>query len=170
MQAVRAGIRALRSSSSSARCLNGASPATFMTGKGGGFKLGFVAGARFFSQSAAACSSPSAFLEKEEVTTRVLDLLKSISFVDPSKVNPMANFKDDLQLDMLENVEVMMAVEEEFALDIPDNEAYKISTTAHLIDLHCNPSTSQMRFPKLSGEVLFATLLCFLAYECGVHQ
>lgn len=46
----------------------------------------------------------------------------------------MANFKDDLQLDMLDNVEVMMAVEEEFAVDIPDSEASKISTTAHLID------------------------------------
>lgn len=50
------------------------------------------------------------------------------------QVSPTASFKDDLQLDMLENVEVMMAVEEEFAVDIPDNEANKISTAAHLID------------------------------------
>lgn len=50
------------------------------------------------------------------------------------QVSPTASFKNDLQLDMLDNVEVMMAVEEEFAVDIPDTEANKISTAAHLID------------------------------------
>lgn len=49
-------------------------------------------------------------------------------------MNHTASFKDDLQLDTLDNVEVMMAVEEEFAADIPNSEADKISTTAHLID------------------------------------
>nr|DAD28804.1 TPA_asm: hypothetical protein HUJ06_030272 [Nelumbo nucifera] len=51
-----------------------------------------------------------------------------------SNVNPTANFKDDLQLDMLDNVEVMVAVEEEFAVDIPDSEANKFSSAAHLIE------------------------------------
>lgn len=50
------------------------------------------------------------------------------------QVNPTASFKDDLQLDTLDNVEVMMAVEEEFVVDIPNSEADKISTTARLID------------------------------------
>lgn len=50
------------------------------------------------------------------------------------QVGPTASFKNDLQLDMLENVEVMMAVEEEFAVEIPDNEASKISTISHLIE------------------------------------
>lgn len=49
------------------------------------------------------------------------------------QVSPVASFKDDLQLDMLEKVQVMMAVEEEFAVDIPDNDANKISTTDQLI-------------------------------------
>ncbi|GLT94682.1 hypothetical protein SLE2022_124110 [Rubroshorea leprosula] len=79
-------------------------------------------------------SAPAYSLEKHEVTTRVLDLLRSIPFIDPSKVITTANFKQDLQLDVLDNVEVMMAVVEEFALDIPDNDGQKIVTTAHLID------------------------------------
>lgn len=97
--------------------------------------MGFVAGggSKPFSHSTAVCS-PSSYLEKELVTTRVVDLLKSIPFIDPAKVSPTANFKDDLHLDMLDNVEVMMAVEEEFAVDISDNEGNNISTTAHLID------------------------------------
>ncbi|RWR97136.1 acyl carrier protein 2, mitochondrial [Cinnamomum micranthum f. kanehirae] len=95
--------------------------------------LGFLSGSRVFSQSAAAAAAAPS-LDKEEATSRVLSLLKSIHFIDPSKVNPTASFKDDLQLDTLDNVEVMMAVEEEFVVDIPNSEADKISTTAHLID------------------------------------
>ncbi|KAJ4970789.1 hypothetical protein NE237_003888 [Protea cynaroides] len=94
--------------------------------------LGSIAGARTFSQSAAFPSASC--LDKEEVTTRVVEVLKSIPFVDPAKVSPVAKFKDDLHLDTLDNVEVMMAVEEEFAVDISDSEASKFSTTAHLID------------------------------------
>ncbi|OVA05990.1 Acyl carrier protein (ACP) [Macleaya cordata] len=124
-QALRTGIHTLRSSILS-HCSNGAERTSI---------LGFIEGARVFSsQSAAASSSPANFLGKEEVTTRVVDLLKSIPFVDPAKVSPTANFKNDLQMDMLDNVGVMMAVEEEFALNIPDDEANKFSTTAHLID------------------------------------
>ncbi|XP_059427939.1 uncharacterized protein LOC132161774 [Corylus avellana] len=113
MQAVRAGIRALGSSSSLAP---------------------MIKGARVFSQSAPLAYSPSAFLEKQEVTFRVLDLLRSTPFIDPAKVTQTASFKDDLQLDILDNNQVIIAAEEEFAVDIPENEANKISTTAHLID------------------------------------
>lgn len=52
----------------------------------------------------------------------------------PRQVNPAANFKNDLQLDLLDNVQVMVAVEEEFAVEIPNGEADKISSAAHLID------------------------------------
>ena len=45
-----------------------------------------MGGARVFSQSAAAASSPSSLLEKEEVTSRIIHLLKSTPFIDPSKV------------------------------------------------------------------------------------
>ncbi|XP_043698001.1 acyl carrier protein 2, mitochondrial-like [Telopea speciosissima] len=143
MQILRTGIRSLRSASSASvpsdlwRCIDGAFPAISVIRRGGSFAdsvsvLGFIAEARTFSQSSA-CASATC-LDKAEVTTRVVGLLKSIPFVDPVKVSPVASFKDDLQLDTLDNVEVMMAVEEEFAVDIPDTEACKVSTTAHLID------------------------------------
>lgn len=50
------------------------------------------------------------------------------------QVTPTANLEKDLQLDILDSEEVMMAVEEEFAIDIPNSEADKISTVAQLID------------------------------------
>ncbi|MQL91007.1 hypothetical protein Taro_023613 [Colocasia esculenta] len=42
------------------------------------------------------------------------------------QVTPTAHFQNDLGLDSLDTVEVVMALEEEFAFEIPDNEADKI--------------------------------------------
>lgn len=46
--------------------------------------------------------------------------------VDPTKVSETALFKDDLSLDSLDAVEVVMAIEDEFTIEIPDSEADKI--------------------------------------------
>ena len=46
--------------------------------------------------------------------------------MNASKVSDVARFKEDLDLDSLDTVEVVMAIEEEFAIEIPDGEADKI--------------------------------------------
>jgi NADH dehydrogenase (ubiquinone) 1 alpha/beta subcomplex 1 len=46
--------------------------------------------------------------------------------VSKDKVTPEARFKEDLDLDSLDSVEVVMAIEEEFNIEIPDSEADKI--------------------------------------------
>ena len=48
------------------------------------------------------------------------------SQVNASKITPQSKFKDDLDLDSLDAVEVVMALEEEFCIEIPDSEADKI--------------------------------------------
>lgn len=58
---------------------------------------------------------------------------------------------------------LMVAVEEEFAVDIPENEANKISTTAHLIDYLATPSISQMRLSLLPGQILLTSIGMFLS-------
>lgn len=50
-----------------------------------------------------------------------------------SQVSPSAHFQKDLGLDSLDTVEVVMAFEEEFAVEIPDVEADKILSTADAI-------------------------------------
>ncbi|XP_018854930.1 acyl carrier protein 1, mitochondrial-like [Juglans regia] len=67
-------------------------------------------------------------LTKEEVIDRVLSVVKSFPKVDPSKVTPDVHFQNDLGLDSLDNVEIVMALEEEFKLEIPDKEADKIDS------------------------------------------
>ena len=54
--------------------------------------------------------------------------------VDESQVDPSASFVDDLGADSLDIVELVMAFEEAFDIDIPDEDAEKIVTVKDAID------------------------------------
>jgi len=54
--------------------------------------------------------------------------------VDEDEVTLDASFTDDLGADSLDIVELVMAFEEEFGLEIPDEEAEKISTVRHAVE------------------------------------
>lgn len=66
----------------------------------------------------------------------ILDKIKEIVVdqlgVDEDVVTPDATFLNDLEADSLDVVELMMALEEEFDIEIPDEEAEKISTVSDL--------------------------------------
>ena len=68
----------------------------------------------------------------------VADKVKSIIVeqlgVDEEEVTPDASFVDDLGADSLDTVELVMALEEEFETEIPDEEAEKITTVQQAID------------------------------------
>ncbi|KAG8887172.1 hypothetical protein FRB99_004309, partial [Tulasnella sp. 403] len=72
--------------------------------------------------------SAAAGLTKEGVTARIINVLESFEKVDASKLTPSSSFAEDLGLDSLDAVEVVMAIEEEFAIEIPDAEADEIKT------------------------------------------
>ncbi|KAL6346333.1 hypothetical protein AAG906_033129 [Vitis piasezkii] len=93
------------------------------------FQLSFNLIRRHFSEEIR-----GTFLDKSEVTDRVISVVKNFQKVDPSKVTPTANFQTDLGLDSLDAVEVVMALEEEFGFEIPDNEADKINTINVAVD------------------------------------
>ncbi len=54
--------------------------------------------------------------------------------VDESEVKPEANFVNDLGADSLDTVELVMALEEEFGIEIPDDAAEKIETVQAAVD------------------------------------
>ncbi|CAI0458517.1 unnamed protein product [Linum tenue] len=88
-------------------------------------------------------SSHDDHLSKEDVVDRVLSVIKCFPKVDPSKVTPDVHFQSDLGLDSLDNVEILMALEEEFKLEIPDKEADKIDSCKLAIEyIHNHPMAS----------------------------
>jgi NADH dehydrogenase (ubiquinone) 1 alpha/beta subcomplex 1 len=73
-------------------------------------------------------------VSKKEVTDRVISILKSFEKVDKLKLNVEAKFIPTLGLDSLDHVEVLMAMEEEFDLEIPDKVAESIQTPKDAIE------------------------------------
>jgi len=72
------------------------------------------------------------------VSAAVEDKVKKIIIdqlgVDEAEVTPEAKFIDDLGADSLDTVELVMALEEEFGLEIPDEDAEKIATVRDAIN------------------------------------
>ncbi|EMF12868.1 acyl carrier protein [Sphaerulina musiva SO2202] len=75
------------------------------------------------------CYASSSGLGQEEVTGRILDLLKNFD-----KLSASSHFTNDLGLDSLDTVEVVMAIEEEFSIEIPDKEADAIHSVTQAVD------------------------------------
>nr|CAG8616510.1 11943_t:CDS:2 [Entrophospora candida] len=73
-------------------------------------------------------------LTRENIEARILDILKAFDKVDPSKVTTQAHFADDLGLDSLDTVEVVMNIEEDFSIEIPDKEADEIRSVKDAVD------------------------------------
>jgi acyl carrier protein len=68
------------------------------------------------------------------VAERVKQIIVEQLGVDENQVDPSASFVDDLGADSLDIVELVMAFEEAFDLDIPDEDAEKIKTVKDAID------------------------------------
>ena len=65
---------------------------------------------------------------------RVQKIIAEQLSVDLAEVKPNAAFQADLGADSLDTVELVMALEEEFSLEIPDEEAEKIATVQDAVD------------------------------------
>jgi len=72
-------------------------------------------------------------LTQAEVETRVMSVCKAFDKINVDKVTLSAHFVNDLGLDSLDHVEVIMAIEDEFGFEIPDEHAEKLSTPEHIV-------------------------------------
>ena len=69
-----------------------------------------------------------------DTSERVKKIVVEHLGIDENKVNDSASFIDDLGADSLDTVELVMAFEEEFEIEIPDEEAENIQTVKNAVD------------------------------------
>lgn len=78
-------------------------------------------------------------MPSQEMEMRLKKIIAERLGVKEEQIVPGASFADDLKADSLDLVELIMALEEEFGVDIPDDEAEKILTVAdalNYVDAH----------------------------------
>ena len=69
----------------------------------------------------------------DSIEQKVKDIIVEQLSVTPEQVTPEAKFIDDLGADSLDTVELVMAFEEEFGIDVPDEEAEKLTSVGAVI-------------------------------------
>ncbi|HEY8468840.1 MAG TPA: acyl carrier protein [Longimicrobiales bacterium] len=69
----------------------------------------------------------------DSIEAKVKEIIINELGVEPEKVTPEASFVEDLGADSLDTVELVMAFEEEFGLEIPDEEAEQLQTVGDAI-------------------------------------
>lgn len=73
-------------------------------------------------------------MDRKEIQEKVKEIIVSQLNVSEDEVTESASFIDDLGADSLDTVELVMQFEEEFDLEIPDEDAEKLTTVGKAID------------------------------------
>ncbi len=64
---------------------------------------------------------------------KVIDLISEATKIEKAKINLTTNFVDDLNLDSLDIVELMMKMEDDFGVEIPEEDAEKLKTVNDVV-------------------------------------
>ncbi len=73
-------------------------------------------------------------MSQTEIFDKVKKIVADQLSVEDEKITPQSNFANDLGADSLDTVEMVMALEEEFSIEIPDEAAEKITTVQEAVD------------------------------------
>ena len=78
-------------------------------------------------------SNYTTYMADSNISDKVRDIIVEQLGVNPEQVTPEAKFIEDLGADSLDTVELVMAFEEEFGIDVPDEEAEKLLSVGDVI-------------------------------------
>jgi acyl carrier protein len=73
------------------------------------------------------------YMADKPIDQRVKDIVVEQLGVKPEQVTPQAKFIEDLGADSLDTVELVMALEEEFGIEVPDEQAEKLQSVGDVI-------------------------------------
>jgi acyl carrier protein len=82
-------------------------------------------------------------MSEKSVEDKVREIIVEQLSVDSGQVNPDSKFIEDLGADSLDTVELVMAFEEEFGIEVPDEEAEKLQTVGDVISYVENNGSSE---------------------------
>jgi acyl carrier protein len=71
---------------------------------------------------------------RDEILEKIKEITADRLDVDEGDVTPEASFREDLEADSLDLVELIMELEEQFGMEIPDEEAEKITTVEQAVE------------------------------------
>jgi acyl carrier protein len=74
------------------------------------------------------------FVKKEEVLSRLKEIIVDRLDVEEDQIVPEASFVEDLGADSLDIVELIMGIEEEFDIEIPDEDAEKLTSVGEAMN------------------------------------
>lgn len=74
-------------------------------------------------------------MNREEIEVKVKEIVAEKAECEISEVNDQTNLEETLGMDSLDRVELLMEIEKEFGITIPDDDADKVITTKDCVDL-----------------------------------
>ncbi|MCO5970724.1 MULTISPECIES: acyl carrier protein [Actinoallomurus] len=74
-----------------------------------------------------------AALSEKEILDGLGEIIEEIAGVDPSEVTPDKSFVDDLDIDSLSMVEIAVAAQDKFGVEIPDDELKNLKTVKDVV-------------------------------------
>jgi acyl carrier protein len=74
-------------------------------------------------------------MERADIESKMTELLVEELGLDADKITMESRFEEDLEVDSLGVVELLMALEDNFGVQIPDEEAEQLSTVGEAVDL-----------------------------------
>ena len=74
-------------------------------------------------------------MNKEEIKGKIKDIIVDKNGLDPKEVTDNAHFETDLGMDSLDRVELVMEIEKEFKISVPDAEAEKAYTLNDCVEI-----------------------------------
>ena len=71
---------------------------------------------------------------QEEIISGLAEIIEEVTGIEPSEVTPEKSFVDDLDIDSLSMVEIAVAAQDKFGVEIPDDQLKDLKTVQDVID------------------------------------